>query len=142
VNSLWKLLTELGISTETLLEAEREWLVQQGEQQKRAEFNLYRRGKLQKRVGKYLIVNSFLVDLNLVSAGELSWSLYILLFWGLWLGLGAWNTYQLQGEEYEQAFRKWYRKHQLTQSIYTRINNWIKASAEVNRFDHRVVAIA
>ena len=120
---------ELGISTESLLEAEREWLVQQGEQQKRAEFNIYRRGKLQKRLGKYLIVNSFLVALNLVNAGELSWSLYILLFWGLWLGLGAWNTYQLQGQEYEQAFHKWYRKHQLTQSIYTRINNWIKAAS-------------
>ncbi len=118
---------ELGISTDTLLEAERDWQIQQGEQQKRSEFNLYQRGKLQKRVGKYLIVNSFLVGLNLISAGELSWSLYILLFWGLGLGLGAWNTYQLQGEEYEQAFRKWYRKHQIAQSIYTRINSWMKA---------------
>ena len=129
---LVEIAAELGISTESLLEAEREWLVQQGEQQKRAEFNIYRRGKLQKRLGKYLIVNSFLVALNLVNAGELSWSLYILLFWGLWLGLGAWNTYQLQGQEYERSFHKWYRKHQLRQtaySIYTRINNWIKTSS-------------
>jgi hypothetical protein len=126
---LVEIATELGISTDTLLEAERDWQIQQGEQQKRSEFNLYRRGKLQKRVGKYLIVNSFLVGLNFVSAGELSWSLYILLFWGLGLGLGAWNTYQLQGEEYEQAFRKWYRKHQIAQSIYTRINSWIKAAS-------------
>ncbi|MBD0363152.1 MAG: 2TM domain-containing protein [Coleofasciculus sp. C3-bin4] len=111
---LVEIAAELGISTESLLEAERDWLVQQGEQQKRAEFNIYRRGKLQKRLGKYLIVNSFLVALNLVNAGELSWSLYILLFWGLWLGLGAWNTYQLQGQEYEQAFHKWYRKHHLS----------------------------
>jgi hypothetical protein len=124
---LVEIATELGISTDTLLEAERDWQIQQGEQQKRSEFNLYRRGKLQKRVGKYLIVNSFLVGLNFISAGELSWSLYILLFWGLGLGLGAWNTYQLQGEEYEQAFRKWYRKHQIAQSIYTRINSWMKA---------------
>jgi hypothetical protein len=126
---LVEIATELGISTDTLLEAERDWQIQQGEQQKRSEFNLYRRGKLQKRVGKYLIVNSFLVGLNFISAGELSWSLYILLFWGLGLGLGAWNTYQLQGEEYEQAFRKWYRKHQIAQSIYTRINSWIKAAS-------------
>jgi len=124
---LVEIATELGISTDTLLEAERDWQIQQGEQQKRSEFNLYRRGKLQKRVGKYLIVNSFLVGLNFISAGELSWSLYILLFWGLGLGLGAWNTYQLQGEEYEQAFRKWYHKHQIAQSIYTRINSWMKA---------------
>ena len=125
---LVEIAAELGISTDTLQDAEQEWLVQQKEGQKRKEFNAYRRSKFQKRFGKYAIVNSFLVCLNLVSAGQVSWSLYILLFWGLWLGLGAWNTYQLKGEEYEQAFRKWYRKHQLTQSIYTRINNWIKAS--------------
>lgn len=126
---LVEIATELGISTGTLLEAERDWKIQQGEQQKRSEFNLYRRGKLQKRVGKYLIVNSFLVGLNFLSAGGLSWSLYILLFWGLGLGLSAWNSYQLQGEEYEQAFRKWYRKHQIALSIYTRLNNWIKAAS-------------
>ena len=125
---LVEIANELGISTDTLLEAERDWKIQQGEQQKRSEFNLYRRGKLQKRVGKYLIVNSFLVGLNFLSAGGLSWSLYILLFWGLGLGLSAWNSYQLQGEEYEQAFRKWYRKHQIALSIYTRLNNWIKAA--------------
>ncbi len=120
---------ELGISTDTLLKAEQDWLVQQKEGQKRKEFNLYRRSKLQKRLGKYAIVNSFLVCLNLVSSGQPSWSLYILLFWGLWLGLGAWNSYQLQGEEYEQAFRNWYRKHQIAQSIYSRLNNWIKAAS-------------
>lgn len=123
---------ELGISTESLLAAEQEWRLQQKEQQKRHNFNIYRHSQLKKRFGKYLIVNSFLVGLNLVSAGVLSWSLYILLFWGMWLGLSAWNTYQLQGEEYEQAFQKWYRKQQLTEvahSVYTRINNWIKAAS-------------
>jgi hypothetical protein len=129
---LVEIAAELGISTESLLEAEQEWLVQQQERQKHHDFNIYRRGQLKKRIGKYLIVNSFFVGLNLLSAGELSWSLYILLFWGLFLGLSAWNTYQLQGEEYELAFQKWYRKHQFIQvanSIYTRINNWIKAAS-------------
>ena len=129
---LVEIAAELGISTQTLLEAEQEWLVQQEERQKHRDFNMYRHAQLKKRFGKYLIVNSFLVGLNLLTAGALSWSLYILLFWGLWLGLSAWNTYQLQGEEYERAFKKWYRKHQLRQtaySIYTRINNWIKTSS-------------
>lgn len=125
---LMEIASELGISTDTLREAEQEWLIQQKEGQKRQEFNRYRRGKLQKRVGKYVIVNGFLVCLNLISAGEASWSLYILLFWGLGLGLDTWNTFQLQGEEYEQAFRRWYGKTQLTQSIYNRINNWLKAA--------------
>jgi len=126
---LQEIATELGISTQTLWSAEQDWLVQQGEEQKRQEFNIYRRRQLQKGCGRYLIVNGFLVCLNLVSGVGLSWSLYILLFWGLGLGLGAWNTYQLQGEEYEQAFRRWDRRNQLVQfknSIYNRINNWIQ----------------
>ncbi len=124
---LVEIATELGISTDTLAEAEQDWLVQQKEGLKRQEFNSVRRIRLQKRIGKYVIINGFLVGLNFISAGEVSWSLYILLFWGLGLGLNAWNTYQLQGEEYEQAFRRWYRKHQIAESISSRINNWLKA---------------
>jgi hypothetical protein len=124
---LVEIATELGISTATLLEAEQDWQLQKGEQQKRNDFNLYRRSKLKRRFGKYVIINSFLVGLNFLSNGQLSWSLYILLFWSLSLGLNTWNTYQLQGEEYEQSFQKWHRKYQLTQSISSRINNWMKA---------------
>lgn len=124
---LVEIATELGISTDTLQEAEQQWLVQQKEGLKRQEFNHYRHRKLQKSVGKYVIVNGFFVGLNFLSAGEVSWSLYILLFWGLGLGLNTWNTFQLQGEEYEQAFGRWYRKRQIAQSITSRINNWMKA---------------
>ena len=127
---LMEIADELGISAENLLEAEQEWLIQQEQRQKHREFNLYRHKQLKKRFGKYLIVNSFLVGLNVLTAGQLSWSLYILLFWGLGLGLNAWNTYQLEGEEYERAFQTWYRKHQLSQiarSLYSRVNTWIKS---------------
>lgn len=126
-DQLVEIASELGISTATLQEAEQEWLVQQKEGLKRQEFNRYRRARLQKSVGKYMIVNSFFVGLNFLTAGEVSWSLYILLFWGLGLGLNTWNTFQLQGEEYEKAFRRWYRKHQIAESITSRINNWMKA---------------
>jgi hypothetical protein len=121
---------ELGISTEILLQAEQDWLLQQQERQKHRDFNLYRQSQLKRRFGKYLIVNLFLVCLNLLTQGQLSWSLYILLFWGFGLSLNAWNTYQLQGEDYERSFQRWYRKHQLTQvaqSLYSRINTWLKA---------------
>lgn len=124
---LLEIASELGISTQTLREAEQEWLVKQGDQQQRKNFNLYRRSQLQQRFAKYLIVNCFLVGLNFISAGVLSWSLYILLFWGLGLALNAWNTFQLQGEEYEQAFQRWNRKHQLSNSIYNLFNNLVRA---------------
>lgn len=129
---LVEIAAELGISTESLQQAEQEWLLQQEERQKHLEFNLYRRKQLKKRLGKFLIINSFLVGLNLLIVGHLSWSLYILLFWGFGLALNAWNTYQLEGEEYNRAFQRWYRNYQLTQaaqSLYTRINNWLKAAS-------------
>ncbi len=124
---LLEIAAELEISSECLEAAEREWLAQQGELQKRQAFNIHRRGKLQKRFGNYAIVNTFLVLLNLVSAAELSWSLYILLFWGLGLGLNTWNTYLSKGEDYERAFEKWYRQQQLRQSFNTLLNKWLKA---------------
>ncbi len=73
---LLEIAAELEISPECLQVAEREWLAQQADLQKRQDFNAYRRGQLQKRFGNYAIVNSFLGLLNLVNAGELSWSLY------------------------------------------------------------------
>jgi len=124
---LLEIAAELEISPECLQAAERDWLVQQSDIQKRQEFNVFRRGKLQKRFGNYLIVNSFLVLLNLVGAGELSWSLYILLFSGLGLGFDTWNTYLSDGEDYERAFHKWHRNHQLKQSVNTLMNKWLKA---------------
>lgn len=128
---LVEIAAELGISPTNLQLAEQEWRLQQEQQQKRQEFEQYRRSQLKQRLGKYIIVNSFLVVINLLSAGQLSWALYILLFWGAGLGLKTWNTYQLQGDAYEKAFQKWYRQqqlNQLTQSIFTRLNNWIKAT--------------
>ncbi len=124
---LLEIAAELEISPECLQVAEREWLVQQSGMQKRQEFNTYRRSKLQKRFGNYLIVNSFLGLLNLIGAGELSWSLYILLFSGLGLGFDTWNTYLSHGEDYERAFQRCNRQHQLKQSVNTLMNRWLKA---------------
>lgn len=86
---LLEIAAELNISPECLQAAEQEWLLQQGELQKRQAFNIYRRRRLQKRIGNYIIVNSFLLMLNFFSAGGLSWSLYVVLFWGLKLGLDS-----------------------------------------------------
>lgn len=124
---LLEIAAELEISPECLQAAEQEWLVQQTETQKRQDFNRYRQRKLQKRIGNLAIFNTFLVLLNLISAGTLSWSLYILLFCSLVLGLNIWNTYQVKGEEYERAFQRWYRQRQLKQVANNLLNRWLKA---------------
>lgn len=124
---LLEIAEELEISPDCLQAAERDWSSQQIEIQKRQAFNQHRRSKLKKQAGKYVIINSFLLSLNWLSAGDLSWSPYILLIWGLGLGLNAWSTFQSQGEEYERAFSKWYRRHQVKRSLNTFFNKLLKA---------------
>lgn len=125
---LLEIAAELEIPPESLKLAERDWLDKQGEMQQRQAFNNYRQRRLKKRFGKYAIVNSVLMLVNLVSSGGLSWSLYIVLFWGLGIALDAWNTYQTNSEEYEIAFQKWHRNHQIKQTFNTVLNKFfIKA---------------
>jgi 2TM domain len=108
---------EIGINSESFQAAEKEWLVKQKIEQKQLAFNAYRQNKLQQKVFKYLLVNTFLVSINLLTGGTLSWSLYILLFWGLLLANTTWKTFQLKGEEYDLALKNWERKYQIKQSV-------------------------
>ncbi|MDB9374184.1 2TM domain-containing protein [Nodularia sphaerocarpa] len=124
---LLEIAKELDISPDSLNLAEIDWRSQHSEMQQREAFNSYRLGRFKKRVGNYAIINSFLMLLDIVGGGGLAWSLYFLLFCGLTLGLDIWNTFQTKGEEYEIAFQKWYRKHQIKQTINTVVTKWFKA---------------
>lgn len=127
---LFEIAAELGISEQDIVAAEQQWLATRGEVQEKLVFNSYRRGRLQKNLTKYGIINSFLVLLNLAAAHELSWSLFILLTWGLGLSLNAWNVYQTEGEDYEQAFQRWRLKKQVGESLGTaadKFRKWLQS---------------
>jgi DNA-binding transcriptional MerR regulator len=117
---------ELEISADTLKLAEKDWRSQNREIQQRQEFSTYRLTRFKKRLGNYTIVNAFLILVDFVGGGTLSWSLYLLIFCGLTLGLDVWNTFFTKGEEYEMAFQRWNRKHQIKQTINTVVNKWFK----------------
>nr|WP_293334193.1 2TM domain-containing protein [Microcoleus sp. CAWBG58] len=123
---LFEIGAELGISEQDIVAAEQQWLATRGESQDKLVFNSYRRGKLRKNLTKYGIVNTFLVLFNLAGSHELSWSLFILLTWGLGLSLNAWNVYQTEGEDYEQAFQRWRLKKQVGESIGTATDKFVK----------------
>jgi hypothetical protein len=125
-DQLFEVASELGISPVDVQAAEMEWLSNKGEFQEKNLFNVYRRSRLQQNLVKYGIVNTFLVLLNLAASHELSWSIIVLLIWGLGLALNAWNIYQPEGEEYEQAFQRWRLKKQVGQSIVTIADKLIK----------------
>ena len=116
---LWEIASELDINNATIQAAERNWLEQKAIDRQRRAFNLHRRQKFKQKLTKFAIVNIFLVSLNFVAIGTLSWSLYILLFWGLGIVLSGWKAYQTQGEEYERAFQRWSFQNEVKQTVAT-----------------------
>ncbi|WP_088243190.1 2TM domain-containing protein [Calothrix rhizosoleniae] len=126
---LLEIATELNIPLDSLQIAEREWVDQRGEMQKRQEFNSHRVGSFKKRLGKYAIVNTLLLVLDLIGGGGLSWSLYVLIIWGIGVGLDAWNSLQTQGEDYEMAFQKWNRNRQIKSSFNNLVDKFLKATS-------------
>ncbi|MFM9157281.1 MAG: 2TM domain-containing protein [Dolichospermum sp.] len=116
---------ELQISPDNLQQAERDWLVKQSEVEQRQAFNLYRRSKFKKRLGNYAMINIFFLAMDSLSGG-ISWSLYILVASALAISLDIWNTFQTKGEDYEIAFQRWNRNHQIKQTINTVLNRWFK----------------
>lgn len=116
---LWEIAAELDISNSNILAAEKSWLEKKASDQQRSEFNLVRRQNFKQKLTKYAIVNTFLLVFNFMLVGSLSWSLYILLFWGLGVALNGWRAYQTSGEAYERAFQRWSFQNDFKQTVAT-----------------------
>lgn len=124
---LVEIAAELGISRSALTSAEQAWVQQQSEWELYQAFNQYRQANLQRHVGRYAIVNVGLFLLNCLTGLSSPWFLYILLLWGLKLGLDIWNVYHTQGQAYENAFRKWRRQHRFRNLIQTWLGRLLNA---------------
>jgi 2TM domain len=115
---LLEIADELRIAPDKLKLAETTWLTQQGDSAKLQKFDAYRRSKLHDKFGKYAITNTCLVALNFLTGFGIPWSLYVLIFWGMGVGLDAWKIfYQRRGEAYDRAFQNWERKQKIQKSI-------------------------
>ena len=123
---------ELGISSDELYLAEQAWRDRQDEQREQDEFNRIRRSRLQQHVIKYAIINVFLVGLDWISTGSVSWSLYIVLGWGLALSLDTWKTFYTASEEYERSFQRWRRQRQFRQSFGSLLDRLINTPTDSN----------
>lgn len=110
---LLEMAEELEIPLDILRAAEQNWLERQEESSQRLAFERDRWVLLKQQVGQYAIANSFLVLLNLAMDRSLSWSLYVLLLWGMGLSLKLWQTAQTTGGAYERAYGRWQRRHQI-----------------------------
>jgi hypothetical protein len=114
---LWEIAAELNIDGDSLQAAERDWLNHQLLERKRQEFDVYRREQFRQKVIRYFIVSAFLISFDLMVAGALTWSRFVLLVWGLVISLNAWKTFQTKGEAYEQAFQRWNLKNEMKESL-------------------------
>jgi 2TM domain len=107
-SQLLEIAQELSIAPETIELAKNQWFDRQQAIKKHQDFDLYRRSKLQDRLGKYAIVNACLIPLNFFTGFGVPWSLYVLSSWGIVRGVAAWRVFfQRQGYAYERAFQKW-----------------------------------
>ena len=116
---LWEIAADLDIDPKTIQAAEQDWLERKTVNQHRRAFDLYRRDRFKQKLIRYFIVNSFFVCFNVLSAGAITWSWYIILFWGLGITSEAWNTFQSKGEKYEREFQKWLFRHEVNKTIQT-----------------------
>jgi hypothetical protein len=125
--------SELGISDTDFAIAEQEWLNQNVLDRERVAFDTYRKKKFRDHALKYTIINAFLMGINFVISGRISWAIYPLLGWGLAVALDAWATYQTDSDEYEKQFQQWSRKQkrsqiaaQITDKVTARLEEWLK----------------
>ena len=109
--------TELGISSQDLELAEQQWRIQKQEADEKLVFNAYRKNRLKQNLVQFGIVNSFLIVINLVVWHSIGFAAFIFLTWGLFLSLKTWKTYQMEGEDYETAFKAWRLKKTVGKSI-------------------------
>jgi DNA-binding transcriptional MerR regulator len=112
-SQLFEIGLDLGVPEQTLKQAEDSWRRSNRETEKRNEFNQVQRAALRQKTVRFAIVNSGLVSLNALTGFGFSWSLYVLVFWSLFLGLDTWNVLNLEGEAYEKAFQRWHRSIQV-----------------------------
>jgi transcriptional regulator with XRE-family HTH domain len=123
---LLEIAEELQIPASTLQLAEGQWLTQRGSIEKHQEFQAERRIKFYQKLGRYVVTNTFLLGLNLLTGFSVPWSLYVLLGWGLGMGLSAWNFYfHSRGEAYDRDFQKWQRKQKIQKSITGLIDKFV-----------------
>jgi 2TM domain len=125
-SQLFEIASDLGISDAVLQKAEQTWMRSKDDLAKREEFNQHRRTELKQKLVRFGIVNAGFVAINLMGLSFFLWPWYVVLVGGsVWLGLKTWNVFSLDGEAYEQAFQRWYRKNQVRKVVSHWLGRWL-----------------
>lgn len=115
---LLEIAEELGISGQTILEAEREWEGRKYEIADQQLFDQQRRERFHHSLSRFGIFGGFVLVFNLMTGGSLTWLLYILFApWSLKLAWDAWRIYRPNAYSYSREFQRWRRKKQMGQAV-------------------------
>ncbi|MBD2629483.1 MULTISPECIES: 2TM domain-containing protein [Nostocaceae] len=87
---------ELGVSSESLQAAEKEWLIQQVEMKKQQISNSKKRKEFKSHLISFIVINGFLILLNLFTSPSYFWAIFPILGWGLGLLLHGIKTYMIE----------------------------------------------
>jgi hypothetical protein len=98
---------ELGISRDSLVVAEQNWLREHEQDAELQAFEAQRRQGFRSHLAIYALVNGFLFLLNLVTSPGQFWFIFPLLGWGLGLAIHAWAVQQKEGDSYERELLQW-----------------------------------
>ena len=100
---------ELGLSEAAVERAEAEYFKEKSHREELEQFAADQRGSFFKHLGTYLIINAFLVGMNLLSDGKVDWAIYPLLGWGIGVALHAMSVFNRRTEDFEKEFEIWKR---------------------------------
>lgn len=93
---LEEMASELKISPDLLQLSEQEWLAEQEAIQNQQRLYTRKRREFKAHVLVYLVVNSFLILLNLLTCPKDFWAIYPITGWGIGLASHGWKVKQLK----------------------------------------------
>jgi hypothetical protein len=116
---LLEIAEELGISAETLVEAEREWDIKKYEIADQRQFDRERKQRFQHSLSQFLIFGGFICVFQLLTGGWLwNWIPYLTLGpWALKLIWIWWRIYRPNEYSYTKEFQRWRRKQQMRRAV-------------------------
>jgi hypothetical protein len=98
---------ELGLSEEQVIAAEKEWEERKLQQRELSEFMEKERTSFFGHLTGYLIVNAFLIGIDVISDGRFEWAMWPLLGWGIGLAFHAVATFFQKSEMFQEEFQEW-----------------------------------
>jgi hypothetical protein len=116
---LLEIADELGISADTIAEAEREWDVKKYEIADQKVFDSQRKQRLQNDITQFLIWGGGALLFQIVTGGWLWNGLLYLAFgpWILQISWDAWRIYRPNNYSYRKEFERWRRKQQMKRAV-------------------------